>query len=216
MLNMSTSTRLKERMQELGLKPSDLAKAIKASKSSVSQWLNMGVEPSAKYIPALCKELGVTPDWIVSGARGTREEKALYQVRGKVDLKQVPVISWVAAGSWCDSPDPFEPGDADEWVPCPFEFGEGSFCLRVIGDSMWPDYREGELILVDPTVRAEHNDDVIARTPDSKYAFKRLQITPEGNYLLALNPDHPERKLKFPPDSHICGVVTGSWQRRKR
>lgn len=216
MLNMNTSERLRKRMSELGLRPADLAKATKASPASVSQWLNLGVEPSAKFIPALCKALKVTPEWIVDGSRNTvREQPGAYEGGAEGSLQNLPVISWIAAGAWCDSPDPYNPGDAEEWVLCPFDFGEGSFCLRVIGDSMFPEYREGELILVDPTVNAGHNDDVIARTDEGTYTFKRLQVTPEGSYLLALNPDHPERKIKFPHGSHICGVVTGSWQKRR-
>ncbi|MDP2141320.1 MAG: S24 family peptidase [Gammaproteobacteria bacterium] len=212
---MNTSHKLKDRMKELGIKPVDLARAIGASRSSLSQWLNSDVEPSAKFIPALCRELQVSPEWIVETDYSVRSPAPPPYHTGPT-LRQVPLISWVAAGNWCESPDPYLPGDAEEWVPCPFDFGVGSFCLRVVGDSMFPEYREGELILVDPTIEAAHNDDVIARTPESKYTFKRLQITPDGSYLLALNPDHPERKLKFPPDSHICGVITGSWQRRKR
>lgn len=130
-------------------------------------------------------------------------------------LRKVPVISWVKAGKWCESPNSYVFEDADEWIDCHFPFSEDSFCLKVIGDSMSPDYREGEYILVDPTIEPLHNDDVIAQTQDNSYTFKRLQITPEGNYLLALNPDHPQRKIKIPENSSICGVVTGSWIKRR-
>ena len=81
--------------------------------------------------------------------------------------------------------------------------------------SMFPEYREEEYILVDPSVEPRHNDDVVARTPEGTYTFKRLQITPDGTYLLALNVNHPERKIKIPNDSLICGVVTGSWLKRR-
>jgi|SRR5690554_1630930 len=133
-----------------------------------------------------------------------------------IPTRKVPLISWVAAGSWCESPDSYEPGDAEEWLDCPFPFSAHSFCLAVVGDSMFPDYREGEYILVDPAVEARHNDDIVAREPDGKHTFKRLQITPDGMYLLALNPDHPNRKIEIPADTQICGVVTGSWMRRRR
>jgi SOS-response transcriptional repressor LexA len=82
---------------------------------------------------------------------------------------------------------------------------------------MHPEYREGELILVDPAIEARHGDDVIARTPEGKATFKRLQVTPDGTFLIALNPSYPDRIIKAPADTHICGVVTASWmQRRKR
>jgi len=131
--------------------------------------------------------------------------------------KQVPVISWVSAGSWCDADDPYQLGDADSWEDCPYDHSERAVCLRVVGDSMHPEYREGELILVDPAIEARHGDDVIARTPEGKATFKRLQVTPDGTFLIALNPSYPDRIIKAPADTHICGVVTASWmQRRKR
>ncbi|WP_020209010.1 LexA family protein [Gilvimarinus chinensis] len=138
-----------------------------------------------------------------------QEEAAIAATR------QVPLIAWVAAGAWCDSPDNYAPGDAEEYLDCPFPFSDHSFCLKIVGDSMTPDYREGEYILVDPAIEPKHGDDVVAREPDGRHTFKRLQDTPDGMFLLALNPDHPNRKIQIPPDTRICGVVTGSWMKRR-
>ena len=81
---------------------------------------------------------------------------------------------------------------------------------------MSPEYRTGEILLVEPELAAMHNDDVVVRTPDGQVTFKRLQITEDGTYLLALNPEFPNRILHMPADTAICGVVTGSWIKRKR
>jgi len=194
---------------------------VKATKGSVSQWINDDVEPSSKYVPALCRVLNVSIDELLGGKfrpQQVQEPEAGYEVfeREMFELNKVPVISWVPAGKWSDPADPYPPGAAEKWILCPFEFSRHSFCLKVVGDSMFPEYREGEYILVDPEVTPTHNCDVVARTPENTYTFKRLQITPEGTFLLALNPDHPERKIRIPEGTHICGVVTGSWQRRRR
>lgn len=170
-------------------------------------------EPSLEDIRTIALALGYqTAEQFMTTPSGLiGEADPAYSSR----MKKVPLISWVAAGGWCGSDDPFAPGQADEWLECPFPHSENSFCLKVIGDSMAPDYREGEIILVDPGIDAGHGDDVVARTPESTYTFKRLQITPEGTYLLALNPDYPGRYIRIPPDSDICGVVTGSWIKRR-
>jgi len=139
------------------------------------------------------------------------EETASKYIRPK---GKVPVISWMQAGKWRDSPDNYAPGDAEEWLECPFPHSDGSFYLVIVGDSMYPEYLEGEYILVDPAVPATHGKDVVMRTPDGTYTFKRLQITHEGTYLLALNPDHPNRKIQIPDDSQACGVVTSSLKKR--
>lgn len=128
----------------------------------------------------------------------------------------VPLISWVQAGEWCETIDIYTPGYAEEMLDCPFPHGENAFCLKVVGLSMHPDYQEGEIILVDPAVEAAHGDDVVARTPEHKATFKRLQCTPEATYLLALNEDMPNRIIEMPEGTEICGVVTGSWRSRRR
>lgn len=127
---------------------------------------------------------------------------------------RIPLISWVQAGDWCEAIDNFAPGDAEDWLPCPFDHSDTAFCLRVVGLSMSPDYREGEIIAVDPHVNAVHGSDVVCRTPEGTVTFKRLQITPDGTYLLALNPEWPNRMIAIPGETHICGVVVGSWMRR--
>lgn len=81
---------------------------------------------------------------------------------------------------------------------------------------MSPDYRPGELILVEPSIEPMHDDDIVARTPDGQATFKRLQVTEEGTFLLALNPDFPNRIIHVPEGTEICGVVTGSWMNRRR
>lgn len=131
-------------------------------------------------------------------------------------LGRLPLISWVTAGMWQEAIDNLAPGDAEEWIDSPFPHGPAAFCLQIRGDSMNPDYRDGEIIQVDPDVAAEHNDDVVVRTPDGRATFKRLQITEEGQFLLAVNPDFPDRVIRVPEGTIICGVCTGSWIRRKR
>lgn len=126
---------------------------------------------------------------------------------------QVPLISWVQAGEWCKAHDPMPLGHAEEWLPCPTKHSSSTFALRVVGDSMdGPGgYREGEIVFVDPEIAAMPNRDVVARTPDGKVTFKRLKEDSEGRYLLALNPAWPDRVIRCPEGTLICGVVIGSF-----
>lgn len=124
--------------------------------------------------------------------------------------RMLPLIAWVSASEYCESPDNFEPGDAEDWIIDPFKHGPSAYCLRVSGPSMWPDYRDGEIIVVDPEIEAKHGKDVVVRTPDEDHTFKRLQITEDGTFLLALNPEWKKRYISIPEGSIMCGVVVGS------
>ena len=128
----------------------------------------------------------------------------------------VPLISWGAVRMFCESTESIDIKGVDEWLQCPYPHDAKSFCVRVKGLSMAPDYRDGEIILIDPAIEPLHNHDVVIRTnePEGKTVFKRLQITEDGRYLLALNPDFPQRYIAMPSGAIICGVVTGSWMRR--
>lgn len=145
-----------------------------------------------------------------------KQERAHYNVMPGPPLStSCPVISWVQAGSLCENGeiDTFE--SATEWRDCPVKHSNKTFVLVIVGDSMSPEYLEGWDIFVDPTIDARHNDDVVVCDPQGNSSFKRLQITPEGKYLLALNPEHPQRKIKVPEGTTICGVVIYSGKKRR-
>lgn len=202
---------------------SAIAKALSLDRPVINNWRMRGV-PSA-YANAVAELLRCSPDEIsdVVLTPVTASIGFMWEVEGSQNVTpgpaivgRVPLISWVRAGDWCEAIDNYQPGDGEEMIPCPFEHSERAFCLLVAGQSMMPDYREGEVILVDPGVEWRHGDDVVARTPDGNVTFKRLQITHEGTHLLALNPEWSPRIIELPADSHICGVVTASWMRRRR
>jgi SOS-response transcriptional repressor LexA len=184
--------------------------------------------PRMSTAARMAEALGVNVNWLLTG-QGSMKPEPLTPENWLKDIefennvgpgpklrKPIPLISWVKAGDLCEAEDPYQPGDADEWLDCPFDHSPSAFCLRVVGDSMMPEYREGEVILVDPALCANHGDDVIVRTPEGKATFKRLHDTPDGKYLIAINPAHPDRIIKVPEGTHICGVVTGSWMQRRR
>lgn len=200
--------RVRERREELQMTQGQLAKAIGASYgSAIGNIENRDGE--SRFTMELSKVLGVTVEWLRFGT----EPKLLNpgfddnispgpDIRGKL-----PLISWVKAGEFCDVIDNFQPGDAEAWYPCPVSHGPNAYVLRVNGESMSPEYRDGELIFIDQRGNYEHGDDVIVRSPDHKATFKRLQVTQEGTFLLAINPAWPDRIIKIPDDSQICGKV---------
>ena len=64
------------------------------------------------------------------------------------------------------------------------------FALRVIDDSMEPEFAPGCIIVVDPTGVARDGAFVLAEV-DGEYVFRMLRRTDEGDDLVALNRDYP-------------------------
>lgn len=130
--------------------------------------------------------------------------------------EMVPLISWVTAGSWCESPDNHAPGDAEEWLPCPSRHSEKTYALRVVGDSMTSpnpgdrSYPNGTIIFVDPERAWEIGSRVIVRLPNSsEVTFKTYTVDAGVPYLIPINPRYPT--IPMPEGAHICGVVIGSY-----
>lgn len=209
---------LSEKREALGWSEAELARRAGINQSTAHRILKgESQNPQINYIERMARALALDMTEVL-GLR-VAEPRTDYDSNvapGPALQDRVPLISWVRAGDLCDTEDPFQPGDAEDWLDCPFPHSPSAFCLELRGLSMWPDYREGEIVLVEPDLTALHNDDVIARTPDGQSTFKRLQITEDGNYLLALNPDFPNRIMHMPDGTHVCGVVTGSWIKRRR
>lgn len=130
-------------------------------------------------------------------------------------FKEVPLISWVRAGSWSEAIDNFQPGDADGYYPCPEKHSRSTFALKVVGESMYPDYIPGEIIYVDPEVEAGSGSCVVVQqNGDSETTFKQLMLDGSTKYLKALNPNWPTPIIEMLPDATICGVVIGSYRKR--
>lgn len=126
----------------------------------------------------------------------------------------VPVISWVAAGSWSEATDLLHPGDAESWAPCIASHGARTYALRVRGDSMTSahgkSYPDGCLIFVDPDQRDPANGQgVIAKVNgDNAVTFKVIAMDAGRVWLRALNPAYPPITDHF----RVLGTVIGKWE----
>lgn len=127
-------------------------------------------------------------------------------------LNSVPVISWVAAGAWHDACDIFQPGDADEWITSDVK-GENIFALRVVGDSMEPEFIEGDIIIIDPHVTPNPGDYVIAKNDEGEATLKQLKQYGGIQVLHPLNPKYPDIELSESRQHVIVGKVV---EKKKR
>ena len=86
------------------------------------------------------------------------------------------------------------------------------FALRVLGDSMAPEFKHGVIILVDPSAVVDDGSYVVARH-EEEYLFRQLRIEEGRHYLVALQEDH--RRLEIQGIQDIVGVVVQRAGRRR-
>ena len=122
-----------------------------------------------------------------------------------IATRRIPLISLVAAGTWCEAMDTFQVGDAQEWIETTANITKSGYALRVEGDSMEPKFPHGAILIVDPNEQARNGSYVIVRQNGSDATFKQLVMDGGQSYLKPLNDRYPIMAMR--PDAVICGVV---------
>lgn len=87
------------------------------------------------------------------------------------------------------------------------------YALMVLGDSMQPEFNEGEILVVEPEGWAKPGAFVIAYTND-EYIFRQLQRHDTGWQLSPLNPAYPH--IPIADLTAVKGVVIMKKQPGKR
>ena len=108
--------------------------------------------------------------------------------------RAVPIINRVAAGYPEHFTDlDYPPSVADEYVRCPGVDDPQAFAARVVGDSMAPKYREGDVVVFAPNAPVRDGDDCFVRfAEDNSTTFKRFFLQADGRIRLEpLNRDYP-------------------------
>ncbi len=131
----------------------------------------------------------------------------------KLDGDQVPVISWVAAGSLTDVQTVLKDTEVLEWLPPMKKAGKNGYGLIVTGYSMYPKFEPGDRIYVNPDYPVfdlKTNDLVIvACAGESEATFKKLIIEGNEKYLEPLNTKWPEQIIKLTEGCKLVGKVVG-------
>lgn len=207
-----------KRLIELSLKhkgfdtPTELSRYFNESNQTINNWRIRGISDGG--LLNIQAKSGFNSTFIKHGVGSELIGGTDNNIEDGPDIKgECPLISFVQAGEWCQIIDNFQPGDAEDWFPCPVPHSPGTFVLRVKGESMLnpggrPSFTPGDLIFCDPNIDAENGSLVIVRLENEKEAtFKKLLIEGERRFIKALNPDWPDPIKEITEEATICGVV---------
>ena len=198
---------LKDRIQELvdaGYKNADLARAAGKSRAAVTHWLNgETLEIKADTAAGLQTLTGYNSIWISTG-KGPKKVTT-NTAPGPTIHGVVPLLSNVQAGMYTEFVDNLHPGEGEyEKIPTIAPINRHTFALRVMGDSMLPEFPEGLILIIEPELSPEENDYVVARNGCNETTFKQLIKDGGQWYLKALNPRYPINPLG---ECTIIGVL---------
>lgn len=124
----------------------------------------------------------------------------------------IPVIGFAKAGTrgYFDE-DGYPVGDSWDEIKFPdneVKDSNGSYALKVSGDSMEPVYRNGDIIVVSRGAAVRRGDRVVVRTTKGEVMAKQLvRKTASKIELQSLNPDHADRSIPVNDVSWMARIL---------
>lgn len=222
------SERLQTAMDEAGMRPTNLAKCVGVSRATVSAWLRCRHGASGKNLVRAARCLNVRAAWLVEGKLPKEIDPA--EGMGNVSLDQrirhIPIVSFVEAGGFTETTDPYPIGYADDYAvidSAVYPVGPRAFALRIRGDSMREEYLSGEIIVIDPDVEPNLREPVVAKRDEDDEATFKLYC-PRGHddegypiiELEPINPHFPTLVINREHPGRIIGPMVTRIQGRRR
>ena len=128
----------------------------------------------------------------------------------------IPLINRVAAGYPSDFTDLDYPARvADGYVACPDLIDPQAFAARVVGDSMLPQYAEGDVVIFSPDAGVSDGCDCFVRLePDHETTFKRVFFEGDDGRWIRLEPLNRAFAPRTVEREQVAGLYRAVWRLR--
>ena len=215
--------RIKAARKCAGLTQKELAGKINLAQPSLSHLENAGF--ASVFTAQIADACGVNPHWLATG------EGEMLPAGGRVELsnvtpapigtRRVPLISYVQAGCWTEATDPATVGDGFEYLLTDLDLSGSAFALQIEGESMLPQFKPGDRVIVDPEICPQPGDFVVAMNGGHEATFKKYRprsMDEAGNVvfeLVPLNEDFAPMRSDQTP-IRIVGTMMEHRQYRRR
>lgn len=203
---MTMYDRIKDLRLKKGMSQQELAEKVGYKDRSAINLIENGKRNiTESRIMAIAKALGVTPSFLMDG-----DKFDLNSPNISTDNVTFPVIGNVAAG--------FDNIAIEEWtgdkISIPIEYLKNKskdefFVLRVTGNSMYPDYRENDKILVFKQTVTDYNGQVaVVIYGENCGTIKKVEQKKDCIRLVPINPQYPPETIKDEEIEkvHILGI----------
>ncbi|MGN0179310.1 MAG: helix-turn-helix domain-containing protein [Monoglobaceae bacterium] len=187
--------RIKTLRQAANIKQIDLSAQLGVTQGALSGWENGRYEPDSKSILKMAEIFGVSTDYIL-GRTPSNTEPVSYESFG---VLRIPVYGYIPAGVPMEAIE-----DILDYEEAPEDWSLGGkefFGLKIKGDSMEPEYRDGDVIIFLKQPDCENNEDCAVAINGNDWTFKRVEKLESGLLIKPLNPNY--ETLFFTPQQCI-------------
>lgn len=184
----------------------ELAERVHVTESAISLYETQKRQPPLDTLRNIADALGTTTDKLLG-----REPTNVEKVDINKNLVKIPIYGKIPAGT------PLEMIDesyVDDYIEIDAKLLRGStvyFGLKVKGNSMFPEFRNGDIVIFRQQNHCENGDFCAVSINHTECTFKKVLKKESGITLMPLNPDYDPmfftKKEVFTLPITILGVV---------
>lgn len=176
--------KIKQKRKEQNMTLDDIAAKVKVAKSTIQRYEAAKIStPKIPVVREIAKALGVSSKWLLG-------KDDILPVDN--ELSRIPLLGEVAAGQgvWADNT--VIDYIADDRV----KSGGDYIYLRVCGDSMYPEFHEGDYVLVECTPTVESGSFAVVLVDNENGVVKKINYGENFIELISVNPMYPPRRFE--------------------
>lgn len=210
MTSSTISAKIKNSLEILtemhGISESDLCKEIKISQATLWRLLNENTDPRASTLTAIASYFQITVDQLLGNQPIMKTSSGVVDKSTTVYL---PVFSLAKTSELIKMLDKVVPSNWSKWVDVEPSIKKTCFAVEVAGDSMWPDFTEGTLIIVDPSLTPKHRNYVLCQPhKTNELLFRQYIEERDEKFLKPIN--YVYKTIPLQKKDTILGVIIQS------
>lgn len=201
--------RLIKIMNDLGVTQAELSKRTGIGQSSLSAYMMGKYEPKQDNIGKIARALGVAPSYLL----GWDDEQPMVSEPQTIyggnifefpESVMVPVYGKISAGTPIEAIE-----DIEEYIDVPkkwIDAGKKIIGLVVDGDSMYPRYMDGDVVVIECGADFHSGDDCAVYVNGYEATIKQVKRTTDGVELIPVNTAYAPKRYKNGEYS-VLGVI---------
>ena len=206
--------RLDEAMRIRDISAAELSRISKVNEGAISQYRAGKYKASQRSLDKLARALNVSIPWLMGADVPMTDEPSAPSLPSPAiteDTITFPIVTSVAAHYDSVSTDESATGEHIE-VPRAYLKGRKAedFCaMRVRGDSMYPDFRNGDIVLVLKQSTMNHSGEIgVISYGDDEMTIKRINYVDGEDWieLVPLNNLYPPKRIAG-VDLESCHII---------
>lgn len=198
---MKLGTKIKDRRKEMGYTQVALAKKANISRTYLSDVENDRYNPSLETLYDICKALDTTVEELIGGHNSYNQSQNFFNPKPI----RINVYGSIPAGIPLEAVE-----DITDWEEIPEDWTAGGkqyIALKVTGDSMYPEYLDGDTVIILLQPDCENGDDCAVYVNGYDVTLKRVKKEPGKITLQPLNTNYAPKTYEHPGEVEILGVV---------